>query len=86
MYVAKEVGELVKWLEPIQYNHKHEASSALRQDGTCIWLLEHEAYVRWLTERGFLWLNGIRTYDLIFISMIQHLIHGTAGSGKTILA
>ena len=56
--------ELIQWLKPFDYNSKHQASTQLRQEGTCGWLLEDPTFKDWRSESGskFLWLFGIRMY------------------------
>ena len=62
--LKKQRRELLEWLVPFDYNSKHQASTQLRQEGTCGWLLENATFKDWLSGSGtspFLWLYGIRT-------------------------
>ena len=59
-FKAQKRQQLVEWLEPMQYNIKHDDSIRLRQEGTCSWLFEEDIFIRWYSLAGFLWLHGIR--------------------------
>jgi len=65
--------QLVEWLEPVQYNKRHETSRRLRHSETCTWILEEDNFIQWRSQTGFLWLHGIRKYTLIMIPTIYGL-------------
>ena len=69
--VASQHKELVTWLVPGQHNIKHdEACSRWQETGRCTWILENETFTKWRSDRGFLWLHGIRAFYLPMLCMM----------------
>ena len=54
---------MVAWLVPGRHNFKHhEACNRWQETGRCTWILENEAFTKWRSDGGFLWLHGIGAY------------------------
>ena len=70
----QERKELIQWLKPFDYNSKHQSSTQLRQEGTCGWILENDAFQDWRSGSGsnFLWLCGIRTSSVWLYCFRSH--------------
>lgn len=59
--VEQRLDEVSRWLAALDCTEKHNNTLKLRQEGTCTWLPETDAYKKWRTggtRNHFLWLHG----------------------------
>ena len=56
-----EMERIYKWLSPVDPAVAHRAAQKLQLGGTGQWIFKHPAWKEWAgSERGLLWLRGIR--------------------------
>ena len=59
--------EVSRWLAALDYTEKHDATLKHRQEGTCKWFPNTDAYKEWRNgENYFLWLHGKGVESRVF--------------------
>lgn len=64
--VGNKRQELLKWLSTVTFKSHHAFSRGRRQEGTGMWLLENEKFVKWRNsdDSSILWFRGNGTAAL----------------------
>ena len=81
--------DVLEWLSKVRYRDHHDFAKKDRFHGTGKWLLQRDAFDKWLkVESSILWVNGKRTYSFGPSSnlRLQYCCICVAGAGKTVLA
>ena len=80
---------VLEWLSKVKYRDHHDFVKKDRFRGTGKWLLQRDAFDKWLkVESSILWVNGKRTYSFGLSRNLglHHCLMFVAGAGKTVLA
>ena len=73
---ANERRDVLEWLSKVKYSDNHNFAKKDRFQGTGKWLLQKDAFDRWLkAESSILWVNGKRRYSfgLVLNFHLHHL-------------
>lgn len=75
--LAKELEEIMKWLDGLNCAEKQDNMLMLRQPDTCKWLFDTAQYNLWKDgENSFLWLRGKRkTFEVLLTPLLIRYDH-----------